>query len=75
MRFTFFVVTLLVCATGLACAQSSSQWVETKTVNCCIRSVAMDTPPDCKQLGALDCQNAGGKAVSDCSKCAASKDD
>lgn len=38
-------------------------------VKCCVKSLALDTPPRCFQTTAQDCFKQGGKEVKDCAQC------
>ena len=70
MKILWFVLLLAACTTAISLAQRGREgWQETEVVKCCIKSVALDTPPSCREMGLLQCQQAGGKQVKDCSEC------
>jgi hypothetical protein len=71
MKILLWALVLTTCVVALSFAQRGGgmDWVQEGTINCCIKSVALDAPSTCKKLDPLACQNAGGKKVKDCSEC------
>jgi hypothetical protein len=70
MKVLWLVLVLAACTVAVALAQRDwGRWQETEVVKCCIKSVALDTPATCREMGKLQCDQAGGQAVNDCSQC------
>ena len=70
MKILWFVLLLAALTTAVSLAQRGREgWRETEDIKCCIKSVARDTPPECREMGRLLCQQSGGKPVNHCSEC------
>lgn len=70
MKIVFMTLLILACMVFVTVAQQTPPgWQPTQLIDCCIRSVASDSWPECKQMDPLACRQAGGKQVDDCSQC------
>ena len=70
MKNVIFVLVLsLVAQSSLLAQESAGPRVPHQIYNCCIKSLALDAPAECKKMTGLDCQNMGGKIVKDCKEC------